>query len=44
MSLIKSGLILVGFGAAAVAGGIYFGAVHPGADEGPHQHTDETEE
>ena len=35
MSLIKSGLILVGFGAAAVAGGIYFGAVHPGADE-PH--------
>ena len=35
MSLIKSGLILVGFGAAAVGGGIYFGAIHPGADE-PH--------
>ena len=35
MSLIKSGLILVGFGAAAVAGGIYFGAIHPGADQ-PH--------
>lgn len=35
MSLIKSGLILVGFGVAAVGGGIYFGAIHPGADE-PH--------
>lgn len=35
MSLIKSGLILVGLGAAAVGGDIYFGAIHPGADE-PH--------
>ena len=35
MSLIKSGLILVGFAVAAVGGGIYFGAIHPGADE-PH--------
>ncbi len=35
MSFIKSSLILVGFGVAALAGAIYFGAVHPGADE-PH--------
>ncbi|KFL37888.1 c-type cytochrome [Arenimonas donghaensis] len=35
MSLIKSGLIIIVFGVAAVAGGVYFGAIHPGADQ-PH--------
>ena len=35
MSFIKTGLILIGFVAAAVAGAVYFGAVHPGADQ-PH--------
>ncbi|GAB2502367.1 c-type cytochrome [Arenimonas alkanexedens] len=35
MGFMKSALVILGLGAAAVAGGVYFGAVHPGADE-PH--------